>query len=458
MSINLILGHIPGRANAAADYIPRMYVNPDTKFKLQLKDRLPIHDVEIEITPKQPDNTLSSIINVNSEHNEEKQCIEEPLKPEVFIITLAHLLTEGNILTEAIKFTTKEKRTLNALYLSNPLDSPDLWEKYPILNMQEEQRKDKDITETLTWLRRKRTPTSKYLNFNFQKYRKQFKSLTVNNNVLYRQFFNHIGNIAHLQLCVPKHLWTELIYRLHNSKQKGHKGISNTLLELRKGFYFPRYQESIRDYIINCTTCHQAKNCKPTSQRPPLQPVSALQFYPEDMMKVDIVAKLPDCKGYKYILLAMDVFSKYLFAIPIKHSDASTAARLLTDLFLQHSYIPRSILCDKGSAFTSNLIKELAQMLEIKDENASVKHAQTIGLLERAHGPLKKYLRIYEKINSRQWPQLAKPAAYAHNIRYHASIGCTPSFIFHGREPFGALEFRFNTQNLQNKQPETTSI
>ena len=31
-------------------------------------------------------------------------------------------------------------------------------------------------------------------------------------------------------------------------------------------------------------------------------------------------------------------------------------------------------------------------MLEIKIENASVKHAQTIGLLERAHGPLKKYL------------------------------------------------------------------
>ena len=428
MSFNLILGHIPGRANAAADYLSRMYVNPDTKFKLQLKDRLPIHDVEIEITPKQPDNTLSSIKNANLEHNEEKQCIEEQLKPEVFIITLAHLLTDENILTEAIKFTTKEKRTLNALYLNNPLDSPDLSEKYSTLNMQEEQRKDKDITETLTWLRRKRTPISKYLNFDLQKYRKQFKRLTVNNNVLYRQYFNHIGNISHLQLCVPKHLRTELIYRLHNSKQKGHQGISNTLVELRKGFYFPGYQESIRDYISNCTTCHQAKNAKLTSQRPPLQPVSALQFYPEDMMQVDIVGKLPECKGYKYILSAMDVFSKYLFAIPIKHPDASTVARHLTDLFLQHSYIPRSILCDKGSVFTSNLIKELAQMLEIKIENASVKHAQTIGLLERAHGPLKKYLRIYEKLNSRQWPQLATPAAYAHNTRYHASIGSTPSF------------------------------
>ena len=138
------------------------------------------------------------------EHNEEKQCIDEPLKPEVFTITLAHLLTEENILTEAIKFPTKEKRTLNALYLSNPLDSPDLSEKYSMLNMQEEQRKDKDITETLTWLRRKRTPTSKYVNFDLQKYRKQFKRLTVNNNVLYQQFCNHIGNISHLTIMCTK--------------------------------------------------------------------------------------------------------------------------------------------------------------------------------------------------------------------------------------------------------------
>ena len=38
MSFNLILGDIPGRANAAADYLSRMYVNTETNFKLQLKD------------------------------------------------------------------------------------------------------------------------------------------------------------------------------------------------------------------------------------------------------------------------------------------------------------------------------------------------------------------------------------------------------------------------------------
>ena len=61
MSFDLILGHIPGKANLAADYLSRMYVNPDTKFTLQLKDRLLIHDVEIDISSKQPDNALTHL-------------------------------------------------------------------------------------------------------------------------------------------------------------------------------------------------------------------------------------------------------------------------------------------------------------------------------------------------------------------------------------------------------------
>ncbi len=51
MSFNLILGHIPGKANLSADYLSRMYVNPDTKFTLQLKDRLPIDDYQSTSPP-----------------------------------------------------------------------------------------------------------------------------------------------------------------------------------------------------------------------------------------------------------------------------------------------------------------------------------------------------------------------------------------------------------------------
>ena len=104
MIVKLIFGHKPVRANEVADYLTRKYINPGTKFESQLKDRLLVHDVEIEITPKPPDKTLFSIANVNSEHHEEKQCREEPLKPEIFLKTLENLLTDENILTEATNF------------------------------------------------------------------------------------------------------------------------------------------------------------------------------------------------------------------------------------------------------------------------------------------------------------------------------------------------------------------
>ena len=106
--------------------------------------------------------------------------------------------------------------------------------------------------------------------------------------------------------------------------------------------------------------------------------------------------------GYSYIITAMDLFSKYMFPQAIT-SPSEVIAKILMQWFLRHSYIPLAILTDKGSAFTSHLLSELAKMLEIKINHATMKHAQTIGLLERFHWPLRRYLRIYENQVKHDW-------------------------------------------------------
>ena len=59
LSFNFVLGHISGKANAAADYLLRIYVNPDTKLKLKLNDRIPVHDIEVQVLTNTPDNALN---------------------------------------------------------------------------------------------------------------------------------------------------------------------------------------------------------------------------------------------------------------------------------------------------------------------------------------------------------------------------------------------------------------
>ena len=53
-------------------------------------------------------------------------------------------------------------------------------------------------------------------------------------------------------------------------------------------------------------------------------------------------------------------------------------------------------MTDEGSQFTSNLMKDVTDLLDIELQHATVKYPQTIGLLERAHANLKKTLKICE--------------------------------------------------------------
>ena len=64
-----------------------------------------------------------------------------------------------------------------------------------------------------------------------------------------------------------------------------------------------------------------------------------------------------------------------MFAQPLTSISAETVAKFLVQWFMRHSYIPISIVTDQGSQFVSKLLHELANILEIKLEHTTVKHA-----------------------------------------------------------------------------------
>ena len=45
LNFNFVLGHIPGKANAAADYLSRIHIQPHTKLELRFNSKIPVADV-----------------------------------------------------------------------------------------------------------------------------------------------------------------------------------------------------------------------------------------------------------------------------------------------------------------------------------------------------------------------------------------------------------------------------
>ena len=153
------------------------------------------------------------------------------------------------------------------------------------------------------------------------------------------------------------------------------------LHELRRRNYSPNLSELVLQYVSNCQDCIRSKPIRKAATTPPLQQIYDPCNGPEDILEIDLVGEFPHANGFTHVLTACDYFPRYLFAIPIRKPDTKSVVEALMQFFTQHSYVPKTILTDKGSTYTSQLFNSLKESVGIKIEHATVNNAQTIGMV-----------------------------------------------------------------------------
>ena len=463
LSFNILLAHIPGKVNSAADFLSRMQTDPNLTLQIKLTDHVPFCEIEIETEAKAPNVSLSNISEV-APFCEELQ----PAVDEQFITQLkAHGLYDqfmakqhGNDADIHITgfFSLSSIPQVNLIGTNNFEDIlNDLPNPTQPLDLVQEQQNDEVTREVVSWKNWGNPDESPNLPLALRKYRKQFNRLVVENDILYRLFYDDCGKVKYKQFCVPKTLWRKVVFRLHNSKTAGHFGIVKTVEEFRKRFYFPNLTEFFISSIKNCLTCLQLKRVPSKFLKTPLQPVSSLNSYPGETLRIDLVGPLTS-SVHRYVLTAIDVFTKYLFAVPLTNVRADTIARELTSIFFRHSYLPKTIHSDLGTSFVSELLHELTKLLEIQLDHASLKHPQTVGVVERSHSALKRILKLNTNEQWNDWFKYVQLATFIHNTSYHSAIGCSHTVLFHGREPIKPLDLRFNNTLTERFFPNSEYV
>jgi len=69
--------------------------------------------------------------------------------------------------------------------------------------------------------------------------------------------------------------------------------------------------------------------------------------------------------GYKYFLVVMDNFTKFVILLPCRNVDeVTTAALLFYDIFMMQGF-PSKIVSDKGTAFLNKVFKRLMELLAL---------------------------------------------------------------------------------------------
>ena len=229
------------------------------------------------------------------------------------------------------------------------------------------------------------------------------------------------------------------------------------LQEIRQRYYYPSIAKHVKKWVEGCEQCARDKRVPNATITAELFNLSDWDLGPEDAMQIDLLPNLPSSGGYENVLTAIDVFSRYLFAYLLTDASAINVAKALIDIMTKHAYLPTTLITDKGTAFTSKIIAEITQILGITLKCATTKHPQTHGKLERTHALWKTNLKMACGEYRRQWHKYLPLAVLNHNTSYHASIGCEPTRVFHGRIPFNILDHKLGN-NLNEQINPTTEL
>ena len=233
---------------------------------------------------------------------------------------------------------------------------------------------------------------------------------------------------------IPKQLVDEVLHGLHEEFGK-HPGITKTIVAYRQKFYYPNMAQPSREWIMSCEQCITESRNNPRLTRLLLQNPKEYITAPDDAMQIKIVRGLPPSGGYENIVTALDVFSRFLFAYPTSNQDAKRIAKVIINIMTKHAYLPITLISDEGTAFLSHVIKEVADVLGITLKHANIKHAQTIGQLERSHTSMNETLKMETGERRSMWHKYVSVAVLKYKTPYHAGISCEPSRVFHGRLP-----------------------
>ena len=262
------------------------------------------------------------------------------------------------------------------------------------------------------------------------------------------------GNVKYHRILLPPHLLQELRQSLHRTAHK-HPGISKCYRRSGRCITTLTWQSMLK------SGWKGANNARVTSASP-MQRSRPNYFIcrkgtsdPKMPCRLTYCRTSPLVEEFENVLTAIDVFSRYLFAYPPTGASANNIAKGLIDIMTKHAYLPTTIVTDKGTAFTSTIIAEITQFLGITLKCATTKHPQTIGKLERTHISLKTNLKMACGEYRRQWHKYLPLAVLNHNTRYHASIGCEPTRVFHGRVPYNILDHKLGNNPNEQITPAT---
>ena len=225
----------------------------------------------------------------------------------------------------------------------------------------------------------------------------------------------------------------QLILAVYQSELAG--GFRGVLSLYRK--ISAQYLGITRQDISKVLSKLETKQLKRPTLARTIQPITE-QKMPMDFLQMDLMDFQHLSKfngGYSFLLnvIHVDIFSKFLWSIPIKNKSGEVVAFEIQNIIMREG-TPRVISSDNGTEFRNEHMDELAKRFSFEVRHGQPYRSNAQGAVEKVNGTMRDAIHAYMNENSTKHYLSALPMlTYSYNTTNHSTTKYSP-FLVHRKK------------------------
>lgn len=157
-----------------------------------------------------------------------------------------------------------------------------------------------------------------------------------------------------------------------------------------------------------------------------------------DLCQADLVEMIPYArvnKGYKYILVLINTFSKYVYCEPVKTKSGKEVTKATENILKRMKHRPKNLQTDMGREFYNKDFKDLIQKWNIN--HYSTHSVLKASIVERVNRTLKsKMWKQFSLQGSYKWLDILPKIVKDYNNTKHRKTGMKPAEITKKNEEY----------------------
>src|SRR6266508_6804292 len=161
---------------------------------------------------------------------------------------------------------------------------------------------------------------------------------------------------------IPAYEIKWIMSMFHNDLTQAHQNADAMYYYISKRYLWQSMRNDIKEYAKICFQCQQRGSMKQNNQKRTIPPTDIFERW-----GIDIVGPLSITKeGNRYIVIAIDYFSRWSKAKPLKAANAKTVAMFIYEEIICRFGASRILQSDREIHFVNEVIQKLMKRFRVR--------------------------------------------------------------------------------------------